>query len=64
MSDELHAAVLHVRDIVHVMLMAREGRIITEDVARERANNIATALMPLLAPRGHVVRGEIEKEKS
>ena len=58
-----------IRDAIHVCLMVREGRIITEDVARERANNTATALMPMIddliaaalkeAARGVVV-GEIK----
>ena len=56
----LTTAMLQARDIIYECLMVRQGLLITETVARERANNCAQALMELLEPRGNVVAGEID----
>lgn len=57
----LTSPVLQARDIILDGLLARKGALLTEMVARERANNIAQALMELLEPRSYVVRGEIDE---
>ena len=41
---------LQARDIIFDCLMVRRGTLLTEMVARERANNCAQALMDLLTP--------------
>ena len=58
------------RDAIHVCLMVREGEKLTEEVARERANNITAQLQFMVddivtaalkdAARGEVVVGTIE----
>lgn len=58
MADE-RTPLMQARDIILEGLRVRLNCTLTEMVARERANNIATALIPLLEPRGNVVRGEI-----
>lgn len=59
--NPLTTPVLQARDLIFDGIMHRAGETITEAVARERANNIATALIPLLEDlqRGAVVKGEI-----
>lgn len=62
------------RDAIHVCLMVREGEKLTEDVARERANNITAQLQFMVddivtaalkdAARGEVVAGTIGAQPS
>ena len=46
-----HAAVLAVAEILRKSLLTCAGQVITEDVARERANNAATAIAEYVQPR-------------
>jgi len=66
----VNASDLHrMRDAIHVALMVREGEKLTEDVARERANNITAQIQDIVddivtaalkeAARGEVVTGTI-----
>jgi hypothetical protein len=59
-TKPLSSPMLQARDIIYDSLLVREGALITPMVARERANNIAMALIELLEPRGTVVSGTIE----
>lgn len=56
----LSTPVLQARDLIYEALLLAVGEVLTEERARERANNAATALLPLLEERGRVVKGEIE----
>jgi hypothetical protein len=46
-----HAAVLAVAEMICKSLLTCAGQVITEDVARERANNTATAISEYIQPR-------------
>lgn len=62
MTKPLDTPTLQARDLILEVCRHRLGLTLTETVARDLANNAATALIPLLEDlsRGHVVRGSVE----
>lgn len=49
-------ATMRVRDALYEGLLRRKGLVLTEDVARERANNLATAVLEVLTQMAEEVR--------
>lgn len=48
-AQHVSDATMRARDVIYTGLLVRQGEVLTEEVARERANNIATQVIEALA---------------